>query len=73
MSRRFRWTRKRYRHAHHLVRLLNRFGYIPDMPRIVERYEALWDEHRQAEDPLLRPLRWRLHNRRYGDDDDIPF
>ena len=71
--RRFRWNRARYRHAHQLARLLGRFGYVPDMPRIVERYYELWSQHPQPQDPLTRPLRTRLCDRRAADDDEIPF
>lgn len=66
---RFRWTRGRYRKAHHLARLLARFYILPDdAPELVQRYFRLWEQHQQSADPLLAPLRWRL-----GLDDEIPF
>ena len=43
------------------------------MPRIVERYYELWSQHPQPQDPLTRPLRTRLCDRRAADDDEIPF
>ena len=69
---RWRWTRKTYRHAHSLSRLLSRYMYLPDHPpAIVRRYWDLWDRHRHGDDPLLVPLGVRLA--RFGGDDDIPF
>lgn len=68
MARRFRWTRSKYRKAHHLSRLLGRLDYYADKPALVERLHELWEKHPQREDPLLQPLRYRLRV-----DDDIPF
>lgn len=65
---RFRWTRRKYRHAQHLARLLNRWNVMPDsMPDIVRRYFDLWEEYRETGDPLMTPLRFRY------DREDIPF
>jgi hypothetical protein len=73
MVKRFRWTRKTYRHADHLNRLLARYMDLPDHPpAIVRRYWELWQRHPQREDPLRFhiPPHVRLAARR---DDDIPF
>lgn len=65
--RRFRWTRRKYRHANHLARLLSRFESLPlTAPDIVQRYWALWERYPSFGDPLRRPLAWRH-------DPDIPF
>lgn len=70
--RRFRWSRKTYRHADHLARLLARYMDLPDHPpAILRRYWALWERHRQSDDPLLVPLGCRLAT--FKDDDEIPF
>lgn len=65
---RFRWTRKKYRHAQQLSRLLPRFYVLPDdAPAIVQRYWELIEEHGlDLDDPLLIPLRLRY-------DPEIPF
>lgn len=64
---RFRWTRAKYRKAHHLNRLLGKLDYYGQKPPLVERFHELWDRHPQGSDPLLAPIHWRY------DRDDIPF
>ena len=70
--RRFRWTRSKYKHAHHLARLIPRLwneprGYLSsDPPLIVQRYFDLWQDYRSHGDPLLVPLHMRY-------DPEIPF
>ncbi len=66
---RFRWTRKTYKHADHLARFYSRHPYeLPDNPpRALRRYRELWERHPQRDDPLLVPLQWRHPG------DDIPF
>lgn len=75
MSRnRFRWTRERYRKAHHLSRLLGRHieHWGPDLPPIVQAFHELWSqqEKRSVPDPLDYPLHLRLARHK---GDDIPF
>lgn len=68
MGRRFRWTRAKYRRAHHLSRLLTGLlEYQGSPPPLVERYLELWARYPQKTDPLATPL-----HRRY-DIDSIPF
>lgn len=67
---RFRWTRKAYRRAHHLARLLALFYDLPARPELVQRYLDLWERHPAAEDPLAVPLDRRLASFK---GDDIPF
>lgn len=69
---RFRWTRARYKHAHHLNRLLARMYELPygDAPAIVQRLWELREAHPQRDDELLQPLRWRLGVKF---NDEIPF
>jgi hypothetical protein len=71
MSRRFRWTRRRYRKADSLARFFDRWVYnLPsEPPRLVRRLHELWAAHPQRSDPLLTPIRLR-HTYL---DDDIPF
>ena len=74
MSRkRFKWTRKRYEHAHWLARFLSHdiFGVLSDPPDIVRRYFLLWELHPQRDDPLTYPM--RLREPYYSHCDDIPF
>lgn len=73
-KRRFRWTRARYKHAHHLNRLLARMYELPygDPPAIVQRLWELREAHPQDEDQLLRPFRHRASVMARGDD-GIPF
>lgn len=68
--RRFRWTRKLYREADSLARLLGRHIYeVHDTPNLVRRYFELWERHPQSDDPLSRP-----HHVRYGWlGDGVPF
>ncbi|MDT7835017.1 hypothetical protein [Aquabacterium sp. OR-4] len=68
--RRFRWTRERYRKAHHLSRLFARWVYdLPsEPPQLVQRLWELYERHPQNPDPLLTPLKYR-HER----DSEIPF
>lgn len=70
MAQPFRWTRERYRRAHHLNRLLPSLAFNVEAPFLVRQ---LWKltEH-QRPDPLETPLRVRLRARR-DPDDDIPF
>ena len=69
--RRFRWTRKNYRQAHHLARLMSRFRDLPDEPPpLVQRYFDLWEGRRDTTDPLSRVLSYRLM---VFKGDDIPF
>lgn len=67
--RRFRWTRERYRKAQHLSRFYARWVYeLPsEPPQLLQRYFDLWERHRQKDDPLLVPLKYRHES------DDIPF
>lgn len=70
--RRFRWTRKSYRHAHQLARLLSRYLDLPDHPpAIVRRYWELWARHPQFDDPLLTPFLWRSSV--MARTDEVPF
>lgn len=72
MSRRkrFRWSRKAYKHAAWLARFMGRHLYeLGEQPNLLRRYFELWDRHPQKEDPLLIPLRRRLDH--WGD--EIPF
>ena len=56
----FRWTRAKYKRAHHLARFLSRVhGLSYKSPALVERYIELWEQHPQFEDPLLTPYTWR--------------
>lgn len=72
MRRRFRWTRKTYKHAHQLARLLSRYLDLPDHPpAIVRRYWELWEHHPEKDDPLLIPLAQRLAL--HQGDPDVPF
>lgn len=68
--RRFRWTRERYRKAHHLSRFYSRWVYdLPsDPPRLLQRFFDLWQRHPQRDDPLTKPIRLRRDF-----DDSIPF
>lgn len=70
----FIWTRRRYRKASSLARYFARHIYdLPgEPPRILQRLFALLEEHPQRNDPLERPLRSRLYDRR-AFDDSIPF
>jgi hypothetical protein len=69
---RFRWTRKAYKQADWMARFYGRHIYeLPERPPpLLQRYFALWERHRQNDDPLLVPLRQRPG---YADDDGIPF
>lgn len=74
MVKRFRWTRRTYRKAHQLVRLLPRMRDFTSLgtPALVDRYFELWRRHPQFEDRLLEPGRIkRLLAYKRGD--DIPF
>lgn len=74
MSRRFRWSRKTYRKAHHLARLLDRMGfYSPQTPTLLRRFWELWEQHPTGRDPFDTPVRCRLNAFKRGEDDDIPF
>lgn len=68
--RRFRWTRERYRKAHHLSRFFARWVYdLPsEPPQLVQRLWELYERHPRNPDPLLVPLKYR-HER----DSEIPF
>jgi hypothetical protein len=69
--RRFRWTRKSYRRAHHLARLLVNIPSVFNAPPLVQRYHELWQRHPSYDDPLKEGnLRWRLAMFK---GDDIPF
>jgi hypothetical protein len=72
MAKRFRWTRKTYRQAHHLSRLLNRFEFPDDQPAIVAKYFELWNRYWQdhGRDPLNEPIFLRLERFK---GDEIPF
>jgi hypothetical protein len=69
---RFRWTRKAYKHADWMARFYGRHIYeLPERPPpLLQRYFDLWERHRQNDDPLLVPVRQRPG---YADDDGIPF
>lgn len=68
MATRFRWTRRKYMHAHHLARLLSRLDFPLSLaPAIVQRYWALWERHPALGDPLMQPPAYRYSR------DDIPF
>jgi hypothetical protein len=69
---RFRWTRERYRKAHHLNRLLGRHIECWNAPPLVQLYQHLWSEHdmRSHHDPLADPLSLRLARFK---GDDIPL
>ncbi len=69
---RFKWTRKVYKHADWLARFCGRHIYeLPERPPpLLQRYFDLWERHRQNDDPLLVPLRQRPG---YADYDEIPF
>ena len=72
MRHRFRWTRKSYKHAHQLARLLSRHMDLPDHPPgIVRRYWDLWERQPTIPDPLSIPLQRRLEL--FRGDSDIPF
>lgn len=62
----YRWTRARYKRAHHLIRLLRRVAYCQSEPALVKRYIELWEQHPYWGDPLAIPLMFRYEN-------DIPF
>lgn len=68
---RFRWTRKAYRHAAWLSRFTGRHIYeLPEQPpALLARFWDLWERHPQRDDPLLTPVRDRLSRL----DSDIPF
>ncbi len=69
---RFRWSRRTYRQAHQLSRLLARYMDLPDHPpAILRRYWELWERHRNPPDPLATPLHRRLDY--FRRDSDIPF
>ena len=70
---RFKWTRKVYKHADWMARFYGRHIYeLPERPPLLlSRYWDLWERHRQNEDPLMYSVRVRLARKR--DDDDIPF
>lgn len=72
---RFRWTRKKYEHAHWLARFAGRHLYeVYQTPDMVRRYLELWSRHPQKEDPLLWHVRHRLDAKRRAEEDDgIPF
>ena len=68
--RRFKWSRGLYRKAHHLFRLFGRWDckQLPsDPPELLRRYFDLRERHRQQDDPLLVPLKYRY------DRNGIPF
>jgi hypothetical protein len=67
--RRFRWTRKKYKHANWLARFMGRHLYeLHHQPDLLRRYFELWDRYPGGDDPLLIPLA-----RRHDRDSDIPF
>ena len=70
----FRWTRRAYRKAKSLARYFERHVYdLPsEPPAIIRRLWDLLERHPQRNDPLERPLRSRLYDRR-AFDDSIPF
>lgn len=68
MAKRFRWTRERYRRAHHLSRLLsNLLDWRSQPPPLVQRYIELWDQYPQHADPLEVPIVYRRCK------DSVPF
>jgi hypothetical protein len=69
---RFKWTRKIYKHADWMARFYGRHIYeLPERPPLLlQRYWDLWERHRQNDDPLLVPVRQRPG---YADYDEIPF
>ena len=73
MARRhFQWTRKLYRDASSLSRLLSGYPYWAQerAPTLLRRYWELWEKYPQNDDKLTTPL-WR----RYPNycPDDAPF
>jgi hypothetical protein len=67
---RFKWTRKAYRHASWLARFMGRHLYeLHHQPDLLRRYFELWDRHPQRDDPLQTPMRYRPAYCR----DEIPF
>jgi hypothetical protein len=72
--RRWRWTRKAWHKARSLSRYFARHVYdLPsEPPTIVQRLWDLQERHPQRDDPLERPVRMRLYDRR-NFDDSIPF
>ncbi len=67
MTKRFRWTRAKYKRAHHLNRLLEHVPGPWNPPPLVERFLKLWEQHPQMYDPLTLPLEFRY------DRSDVPF
>lgn len=64
---RFRWSRRTYRHAHHLSRVV---GMYDSGPEILQRYRALWAGREEwRRDPLTTPLSIRLEFHKHG----LPF
>lgn len=70
MAKPFRWTRAKYKRAHHLTRLFSGFlHYRSEVPALVRRYQELQEQYPNHRDPLLQPLRYRAAIR-FG---DVPF
>jgi hypothetical protein len=70
MAKPFRWTRAKYKRAHHLARLFAGFlHYRSEVPELVRRYQELEQQYPNCSDPLLTPLRYRA-DLRFG---DVPF
>ena len=68
----FRWDRELYQLASRETRDYDNRGFLyrPE-PKLVTRFRALWEDHRQKEDPLRVPLRYRYITSK--DMDDCPF
>lgn len=70
----FRWSRKTYREAARLARVLRNYGddYMP-IPEPVKHYKALWDsyfaKHWLDGEPISGSLHTRLEIHKHG----IPF
>lgn len=71
MRSRFKWSRKTYKHANHLSRLMARLVDLPcEPPLLLRRYWELWERHKQHDDPMVNSnVRRRLDMIRC----DIPF
>lgn len=72
---RFRWSRKTYKHAAQLSRLSGIYGSEDAFPPPLKAYLRLWAEYENEhwkDDPFKAPLRMRLAEFK-NPDDFIPF
>lgn len=70
----FRWSRKTYKEAHRLDRVIRNYGDSDwPMPEPLKHYKALWDAYFTAHwldgEPISGSLRTRLEIHKHG----IPF